>query len=57
MDTTTIISDYLENSNINNFEALFIMFNDYKYQILIQELNSEVNIGLNINNLENDLPF
>jgi hypothetical protein len=53
MDTTIIISDYLDNSNIDNFEALFAMADDYKYQLLMQELNEEVNID----SPESDLPF
>jgi len=53
MDTTVIISDYLDNSNIDNFEALFVMADDYKYQLLMQELNEKINID----SPESDLPF
>lgn len=45
MDTTSVISDVLDNQdfNVNAFGDLLQMAEDYKYQVLMQELNSEIN--------------
>lgn len=45
MDTTTIVNDYLENPamDFDNFSDFQAMVEDYKFQLLMQELNEEIN--------------
>jgi len=45
MDTTAVISDVLDNQNFNvdAFGDLLLMVDDYKYQLLMNELNAELN--------------
>jgi hypothetical protein len=61
MDTTVIISDYLDNTNIDNFEAFFLMADDYKYELLAKELCADSNSSREEINIDNypdiDLPF
>jgi hypothetical protein len=43
MDTTSVINDYLENPamDFENFSDLQEMAEDYKYQLLMSELQEE----------------
>ena len=44
MDTTTVISDLLDNVNFDaNLECLSQMAQDFEFQILMQELQEELN--------------
>lgn len=45
MDTTTIVNDYLENPamNFENFSDFQAMAEDYKFQLLMEELKEEIN--------------
>lgn len=44
MDTTTVISDLLDNVNFDaNLGSLSQMAQDFEYQILMQELQEELN--------------
>jgi hypothetical protein len=45
MDTTTTINDYLENPayDFDNFFDFEMMAEDYKYQLLMEELKEEIN--------------
>lgn len=45
MDTTTIVNDYLENSGMDfdNFSDFQLMVEDYKIQLLMEDLKEEIN--------------
>lgn len=45
MDTTTIVNDYLENPamDFENFSDFQAMTEDYKFQLLMEELKEEIN--------------
>jgi len=45
MDITSVVSDVLDNQNLDvNFVSDFLqMAEDYKYQLLMNELNAELN--------------
>jgi len=45
MDITTVVSDVLDNQNldVNGVVDFLQMAEDYKYQLLIDELNQELN--------------
>jgi hypothetical protein len=45
MDTATAINDYLENPahDFENFSDFQMMAEDYKYQLLMEELQEEIN--------------
>ena len=45
MDTTTIVNDYLENPamDFDNFSDFQSMVEDYKFQLLMEELKEEIN--------------
>ena len=45
MDTTITINDFLENPamDFDNFSDFQMMAEDYKYQILMEELKEEIN--------------
>jgi len=45
MDITTVVSDVLDNQNLDvNLAGDFLqMAEDYKYQLLMDELNAELN--------------
>ncbi len=45
MDITTVVSDVLDNQNldVNGVGDFLQMAEDYKYQLLMDELNSELN--------------
>jgi hypothetical protein len=44
MDITAVVSDVLENQylNVNGFGDFLQMVEDYKYQLLMNELNQEL---------------
>jgi len=44
MDITTVVSDVLDNQNldVNGVGDFFQMVEDYKYQLLMNELNAEL---------------
>ncbi len=45
MDTTTIVNDYLENPvmDFDTFEEFQMMVEEYKRQLLMEELREEIN--------------
>jgi hypothetical protein len=45
MDTTVVINDFLENTahDFENLSDLQEMVEDYKYQLLMEELKEEIN--------------
>lgn len=45
MDATTIVNDYLENPamDFDNFSDFQAMVEDYKIQLLMEELKEEIN--------------
>lgn len=45
MDATTIVNDYLENPamDFDNFSDFQSMVEDYKIQLLMEELKEEIN--------------
>lgn len=45
MDTTTIVNDYLENTvmDFDTFEEFQMMAEEYKRQLLMEELREEIN--------------
>jgi hypothetical protein len=45
MDTTQVINDYIENPayDFENFSDFQMMAEDYKYQLLMEELKEEIN--------------
>ena len=45
MDITTVVSDVLDNQNldVNGVDSFFQMAQDYQNQLLMEELNDELN--------------